>query len=725
MGAPMGQTKFVMNNCAFPPNFASWMSNIVDPGYGTPNRMVGEFQEHSDATDPVNQFGMYHPNKFGIYYGVGPGVDRIRLAKSFTLNDVPAPPPAFPSPAAFPFSTAATSLYTPVAEPSDLRIDGQYIERGSVPAYIMHDLEAWNQSSAFASSSSWRFNEGTTSFWMKPNWFPESTGKIRKLLSMSRYRQHQALYKTGGNWNYTDRSYTSAHPAGEVECSEGNAWVEGVNPTPFALYYMPAHVNQSGSAPTNDSDMSVASNYNGGVGKFRPASLGFGLSAGADSGGAWNVIAATNPSLITDANIASTRSHAVEFVVTPPLNHEAHVNDSTELMDPLYAKEAGNPLNWLRGHEWVHITASWKMSPGVTPNGNGFQIFVNGATVPGTKGLKDTDAFHPVTTGNPPTRYNNWWLMPYESNCSGCSVQHNAWHWGSNGIRLGGEPNEIALNRGIKNPDYSQSTWPYPHVFTADATFDEFFHWTFAGAGASTAVRPIITQAADLWDLGRYYHPLDTTNTNLNEATYTSKAGTINLSATSGSSRALPPMTAEPTPAASEGFGGPGANIPVPSAAASTQIIGIGWTVYGEAYNPAAYGAYPTNVAMIPYLRNWVAPASPTAIVQPNIGLPSQPVESQTHAPFAAVVMGDMYVVAGATTLGPYRDEAFSPIYQPGGSGQNFTVPTADLANVRIRYRFRVGVADPILLSSPILDDVTLYYSQGGTQYLLYYFMPN
>ena len=117
---------------------------------------------------------------------------------------------------------------------------------------------------------------------------------------------------------------------------------------------------------------------------------------------------------------------------------------------------------------------------------------------------------------------------------------------------------------------------------------------------------------------------------------------------------------------------------------------------------------------MIPYLLDWTIPDNPAVLVQPNPGLPALPPE---NPPFEGVALADLYVQAGATLLGPYRDEAFSPILQPGAGG-SFAVAPADLADIRIKVRFRVGTADPVLLATPVLDDITLFTSTGGPRFL-------
>ncbi len=159
---------------------------------------------------------------------------RFRLARSFTSYGAP------------PGVREAAS--------SDLRLDGAYVERHSAFGYWIDESESFN------------FNEGTVAFWMKPGFFPETTGKRRTLLSAGRY-----------------------HAAAR----------ELMNPSPFGLFLTPAF----------DAPASGAPSYAAGMGMFRPLSLAFGLGFSTSTGYNWETTGGGAENLATH--------HA--FALTPPL----------------------------------------------------------------------------------------------------------------------------------------------------------------------------------------------------------------------------------------------------------------------------------------------------------------------------------------------------------------------------------------------------------------------
>src|SRR6185503_1788219 len=129
---------------------------------------------HTVAGVPLPYGGPYDPTK-GTH----------RLARSFRRGAGPV---------------AALAPYAP----SDLRIDGAYAERHSAPAYFLQKPGA----------ALWDFSKekprGMASFWFKPSFFPELTGKIRKLWDASRFH---------------------------------TACGQAVNTSPFQMVFMPVHYN--------------------------------------------------------------------------------------------------------------------------------------------------------------------------------------------------------------------------------------------------------------------------------------------------------------------------------------------------------------------------------------------------------------------------------------------------------------------------------------------------
>ena len=124
--------------------------------------------------------------------------------------------------------------------PSDLRIDGAYSERHAAPSYYVRNSTAgiWNFSTDSPS--------GMVSFWYKPSFFPELTGRIRKVWDMSRYHQ----------------------------LCRSNIYV-----WPFELLFMPVHYN-SGFAESNQPRF-----WNNNMGQFHPSSMSWGSKQWHDNQG--------------------------------------------------------------------------------------------------------------------------------------------------------------------------------------------------------------------------------------------------------------------------------------------------------------------------------------------------------------------------------------------------------------------------------------------------------
>jgi len=167
----------------------------------------------------------------------------------------------------FRISGGATPVLTPAA-PSDMRIDGIYCERNCAPAYYAHK----------GTSHLWDFNttlaKGMVGFWLKPSFYPESTGKIRKFWDMGRHHS---------------------------PCSANiNVW-------PFGLFFMPVHYNH------DTSDLVGPQSWALNIGKFQSCSMWFGSKQ-------WH----------TDDQFTTGNAH--EFgKVTSCLNH---IGNSDETMKP-------------------------------------------------------------------------------------------------------------------------------------------------------------------------------------------------------------------------------------------------------------------------------------------------------------------------------------------------------------------------------------------------------
>jgi hypothetical protein len=206
---------------------------------------------------------------------------------------------------------------------------------------------------------------------------------------------------------------------------------------------------------------------------------------------------------------------------------------------------------------------------------------------------------------------------------------------------------------------------------TGDQTIDEFYVWK----------TPDDIDPATLWLRGRYYKPLDG---NYGEGVFTSQA----ISFVSPARRALPPPSSASAP------GGPGlSGGSIPADVAQIRVLGLSWTWYGEGMD---WEAKPPRPTLYDY-RSEVGPALPDVGPRVLLGLKD-----------------------GAVKYGPFEDDGFSPVRAPDGS-----IPALqDPRQVRYFAQFVLGNADmsTILLASPVLDDVTLYWDDGQTSLLSYVF---
>jgi hypothetical protein len=155
------------------------------------------------------------------------GAGRYRLARSFRG----APPPG------------------DAAAPSDLRLDGAYIERDSAFGYWIDENVSFN------------FNEGTAAFWFKPAFAPESTGKRRTLVSAGRYH--------------------ATRP-------------ESLNPSPFGLFFVPPHGGDD-----------AAPSYAGGLSRFPSSALAFGFGFSSATGYSWEMGASADDRITDHAFVFS------------------------------------------------------------------------------------------------------------------------------------------------------------------------------------------------------------------------------------------------------------------------------------------------------------------------------------------------------------------------------------------------------------------------------------
>ena len=318
------------------------------------------------------------------------------------------------------------------------------------------------------------------------------------------------------------------------------------------------------------------------------------------------------------------------------------------------SEEGGAKRDVLGAHEWVHLAVTWSNPRDRIPDASTVQIYVNGRILPGSTGLPHL--YGPEHgRGQPFSRTPRWAIHSLQALLSGRTVPK----WCVNTVRIGGEPS--VLFDGVLAE-------VFPRNFSADATFDEFYLWgdrrTHAGGG--------LAGAQLLWARGRYYKPDDADPA---DAFFLSPP----LSFPEAPRRVLPPPS------------GPVEGSPVPPAAGVRRLLGLSWTEYAEGYGRS-------GTRMDPFLRDYSV--DPPAELRPAEGN-----------------VADLWVRVGETSYGPFRDPGYSAARAAGGG------PLEIPPGAEVRYGVKLKMGSPaspatVLLATPVLDDVTLYFESGGPEIL-------
>ncbi len=278
-------------------------------GRTLPDEAVANFPDKVGGA-PLAYGGPYDPTK-GDH----------RVCRSFRR------PAGVPDPALAPYA------------PSDLRIDGVQAERHAAPAYYVQQTAAslWSFSTQNAS--------GLVSFWFKPSFFPELTGKMRKTWDMSRYH---------------------------IPCPQ-NVYV-----WPFEMAFNPTNY-QTGPAGASETGQPIMQSNN--MGRLHPCSLSWGSQQ-------WH-----SDSIVT---IDGTVNRRHEFgKLTYGLNHRGHPG--------CVALNQGDPQlkpSPLAAHKWIHTGFGWTLTG--TNDSTGYalsRLYING--VPSGGGSPYTPFSYASMTG--------WW----------------------------------------------------------------------------------------------------------------------------------------------------------------------------------------------------------------------------------------------------------------------------------------------------------------------------
>jgi hypothetical protein len=163
--------------------------------------------------------------------------------------------------------------------------------------------------------------------------------------------------------------------------------------------------------------------------------------------------------------------------------------------------------------------------------------------------------------------------------------------------------------------------------------------------------------------------------------------------------------------------------IPAP-APQKAKVIAVQWTAIAEDYKDSGLIGTGTGQArmkpvMYDYQPMFTMGLPPTAM---------SPALLPDVNGYAYETVADMYVFIDSVSYGPYRNEVWSPIRMAHAGGAIATgnadvrPPTVN-TDLRYKAKLRCGMADlaatlnAILLATPYVDDVTLFYSRGEVEY--------
>ncbi len=313
----------------------------------------------------------------------------------------------------------------------------------------------------------------------------------------------------------------------------------------------------------------------------------------------------------------------------------------------------------VRNNDWVHVVLRWRRGTswwaawGYPFFVTDVAIYVNGK-LEGSSTIRSLGhaAYSDVIPGHPV----KWWYF----NADGSN----------NSIRLGA-PSRLMLdptkgyNRGW-NP-YVPQTCPtvtlsnvnanYIQNWSADATLDEFYFWGTSSAGVNGALQ----SALSLWTMGRYYVP------QADDGEFES----ANLSFLPSAPRGLAP----PSPVLSGSSSTTITTTPPPE----VTILGAAWTLVPEDHDPAT-GA--------PILRDR-NPGAPTLPIQIDFGF------RENGNAISPVVHDDGFSGVSNLSGGPLRVQANEPV------------------RYAAKFRLQGAGLSTILLTTPVLDDVSIYFTRG------------
>jgi hypothetical protein len=536
--------------------------------------------------------------------------------------------------------------------PSDLRIDGAYGELNSAFGY---DL------------SSVPFSTNVTiSFWAKPNFFPECTGRARTFVSMLNQNE---WFRFPGYYRY-------------------GIWINRL--LPVSLHYFPGAFAEDPWRP----NYMNSTRFN----HFLWAMGSDGLNGALPVGGF---------GLMTP-----TLNHEFEPRFAPGPGETPRPGRMTYAGDRFASSTDSWKWNWLRDHEWVHVTI--RADSG---NANRYYYWSGHARY------------------NEPVQRLGMLINGRDLGNEQISVHMND-TWPSMNFDMQGK----SIRFGGEYADYSRQIYSYPgwwgtvqtlgyrvvnsnvvprgtyvpfRQYFADATIDEIYYCR----DDPNALR----SSQNIFRRGRYYRPLDPApDTEGGDGIFASQPVTI----------ARPRGLAAGNGVSPSGFGDTVLR-PAPLFDRRMRVKAVAWSALAEDVGWIADAGGRNRLR--PVMYDWSNPGAPRAM-SPDRGsfvAPDGRVGDKNGLAYETVAQ--MFVAVdraagGRTVYGPYHNEAWSPVlegHQPGvaATGGRRPVELSPGDSVRTIVKLRPGAAvssGTVLLSAPVLDDVTLFFEHDPARFVSY-----
>ena len=629
---------------------------------------------------------------------------RYRIVRSFRLplTSIPGASGAGKT-VASPMAAGGTETLPRMlrSAPTDLRVDGYYSERHSGLAYWL--FEPW--SGPDQNFSTWH---GTASFWFKPNFDPAYSGKVRSIASASRYHRKNFYHR---------------------------------NPEPFTLYYMPAFTGGKGDEITtkgngtwpgetqftnyvwDKSKGPTANLFRAGdyrqLTEIPKATLVFQIAYSTFNGTGWGAEDQWTPNKANNETIYHSPflpqwSEAELYWVTGNLNKKA-------------MGQAESDMDGLRAHRWTHITMNWWLGNNgasdwsqTSPHGERLKVMVNG--IAGKTGKEQVIGnFGSKFSGN--RAYNNAnaralddrqprfgeldfidheLMVEYEPT----HASDERWHFpGDRWEQVETDSDRKAILNTFRLGEASTHSFmpnTFSRNFSSDGTYDEFYFWKdsidpyeMGEVGLASGANPN-NLAAKKFLQGRYHVPTE-------DSIWTSPKlvlkgvnqnrelplGSKNVA--TGGIKAEKPSGVGMTTTAGDKI--------------TVRLLGVSWTWYAEKYNNEISG---NTLGGLPSLM-------PVMVDYQNPSGPSDLRQEKSCARLFVTVDDLRYPLNDPVGM---TNDAFSPIQD--SAGQAVALGENGVFQYHVMFKVEGSDISTVLLSTPVLDDVTFFYLTPGTPYLQY-----